>query len=163
MQALAAALDPQLRVAAGPRAERELRSALETHADASVRAYGLAALDRLEQARDVVADAPAESLADALMALDGTFVKLTGQAPVRNPGRAYGARTLAYVDCMRDVDLALGPRFVTDIAPALRVLFEAGRWYCGQVHAIGERVIDRCVPTGHRGPFAPILGQVVGR
>jgi hypothetical protein len=162
VQALAATLDPELRIAVGPRAEHELRAALEAHPDLGVRAHGLAALDRLEQARDAVDDAPADLLADALKALDGTFVRLTGQSPVRNPGRAYGARTLAYVDCMRDVDLTLGPRFTEDIAPALRVLFEAGRWYCGEVHAIGVRVIERQVPPGYRGPFAPVLGQVVG-
>ncbi len=162
VQALAATLDPELRIAVGPRAEHELRAALEAHPHAGVRSRGLLALDRLEHARDAVADAPAESLADALSALDATFVDLTGQEPVRNHGRAYGARTLAYLDCMRDADVALGPRFAEDITPALRVLFEAGRWYCGQVHAIGERVIERCVPAGHRGPFAPVLGEVVG-
>ena len=44
-----------------------------------------------------------------------------GGEPSRNPGRAYGARTLAYVDCMRDLDVTLGPRCSSsDIAPALQ-------------------------------------------
>ncbi len=70
-----------------------------------------------------------ESLAASLGALDATFVELTGREPVRNPGRAYGARTLSYVDCMRDLDVTLGPPLVAGMAPALRVLFEASRWY----------------------------------
>jgi lantibiotic biosynthesis dehydratase-like protein len=160
--ALAETLDSSLRIAAGPWAERELRAALEAHPDACVRASGLAALDRLEAARDAVAAAPPESLAEALRALDETFVELTGREPVRNPGRAYGARTLAYIDCMRDVDVSLGSQFLTELAPALRVLFEAGRWYCGQIHAIGERVIEACLPANGRGPVAPVLGRVLG-
>lgn len=162
VQALADVLDPSLRIACSPRAEHELRAALEAHADAGIRARGLSALARLEAARDAVEAAPPESLAEALRALDATFVELTAREPVRNHGRAYGARTLAYIDCMRDVDVNLGPGFVSDIAPALRVLFEAGRWYCGQIHAIGERVINGCMPAGGRVPFGPVLGRILG-
>src|SRR5436190_12589162 len=96
VQALAEAIDPGLTVATGPHAERELRTALEEHADASVRTRGLAALERLEAARDGVAAARPDSLAEALSRLDVTFSELTGREPVRNAGRAYGARTLSY-------------------------------------------------------------------
>lgn len=161
VQALAETLDPSLRLAAGPCAERELRAALETHPDALVRARGLAALGRLEAARDAVAAAPPERLAEALRALDATFVDMTGREPVRNPGRAYGARTLAYLDCMRDLDVVLGPPLLHELAPALHVVFEAGRWYCGQIHAIGKRVIEASLPASGRGPFAPVLARAL--
>ena len=42
VQALAETLDPELRIAAGPHPERELRAALETHPDDDVRTRGLA-------------------------------------------------------------------------------------------------------------------------
>jgi hypothetical protein len=83
---------------------------------------GLAALDGLEPALDAVSQAPPGSLRDALAGLDATFSELTGRDPVRNPGRAYGARTLVYIDFMRDLDVTLGGTLVTEIAPALQVL-----------------------------------------
>jgi hypothetical protein len=160
VQALAERIDPELRIASGPRAEDELRAQLSAHPDAVVRERGLAALDRLQAARDTLAAAPAASLLEALAALDAVFVELTGLAPVRNPGRAYGARTLAYVDCLRDLDVTLGPELLADIAPALQVILEAGRWYCGEINAIGRAVIERAAPGG-RGPFTPVLIEVV--
>jgi hypothetical protein len=161
VQALAETLDPELRIAAGPYPERDLRTELETHADDGLRERGLAALGRLEAARDDVGTAPPESLRAALAALDETFVELTARDPTRNPGMAYGARTLCYLDCMRDLDVAMGPSLVADMAPALQVLFEAGRWYSGRVNAIGRRVIEDALPEGGRGPFMPVLIQVL--
>jgi hypothetical protein len=160
VQALAEQIDPDLRIATGPRAEDDLRTQLEGHADRAVRERGIVALDRLEAARETLAAAPREHLGDALAALDAVFVELTGREPVRNAGRAYGARTLAYVDCMRDVDVTVGPRLVADMAPALQVVFEAARWYCGQIHAIGRQVIERALPAGG-GPFMPVLVEVL--
>jgi Lantibiotic dehydratase, N terminus len=161
VQALAETLDPELRIAAGPHPERDLRAELETHADGDVRRRGLAALDRLEAARDRVAAAPPDPLREALAALDETFVELTGRDATRNPGMAYGARTLCYLDCMRDLDVTMGPSLVADMAPALQTLFEAGRWWSGRVNAIGRRVIEAALPDGGRGPFMPVLIQVV--
>ena len=160
IQALAETLDPDLKIANGPHPERDLRAALEAHPDRAVRARGLDALDRLDAARDALDAAPAESLRDALAALDAVFVELTGREPVRNQGRAYGARTLAYVDCMRDLDVTVGPQLVEELTPALQVMFEAGRWYCGQVNEIGRRVIEQALPGG-RGPFMPVLIEVL--
>ncbi|MBV9363721.1 MAG: lantibiotic dehydratase [Solirubrobacterales bacterium] len=162
VQALAETIDPGLKVAAGPHAERELRARLQHHPDGTVRERGLAALERLEAARDAVAQASPGELREALAALDSTFIELTGRAPVRNHGRAYGARTLAYLDCMRDLDVTAGPAMLTDMAPALRVLFEAGRWYCGQVNAIGRELIEESLPASRRAPFQPVLAQVIG-
>lgn len=161
VQALAETIDAELRIAAGPHAERDLRRALEAHPDAAVRARGLAALRRLEAARDAVADAPPTTLRDALAALDDAFVELTRRAPTRNAGRAYGARTLAYVDCMRDLDVTVGRPLLADVVPALHLLFEACRWYCGEVHAIGRRVVAESLPASGRGPFPPVLGRVM--
>lgn len=161
VQALAETLDPDLRIAAGPYPERELRAALERHPDAGIRDRGLAALTRLEAARDGVAAAPPNELRTRLAAFDETFVELTGHDATRNPGMAYGARTLCYLDCMRDLDVTMSSSFIQDMAPALQTLFEAGRWYAGRVNGIGRRVIDVALPAGDRVPFAPVLMQVV--
>jgi hypothetical protein len=162
VQTLAASLDPELRVALGPRSEDDLRRLLEDHPDPGLRARGLAALAALEAARDALARADGAQLPAALAALDAEFVRLTGVAPTRHHGRAYGARTLAYVDCMRDLDVTLGPGFVDDIAPVLRAVFEAGRWYCGRIEAIGEAVIAAALPTEGRMPFAAIVPRILG-
>jgi hypothetical protein len=73
---------------------------------------------------------------------------------------AYGARTLCYLDCMRDLDVTMGPALIAGMAPALEALFEAGRWWSGRVNAIGRRVIEQALPDG-RGPFMPVLMQVM--
>ena len=161
VQALAATIDPGLIIATGPHAAKDLRAALESHSEAGARERGLAALDRFEHALGAVAQAPPELLRHALGALDTTFSELTGRAPVRNPGRAYGARTLVYIDCMRDLEVTLGRTLVDEIAPALQTLFEAGRWYCGQINEIGKSVIEQSLPPGGRGPFAPVLDRVL--
>jgi hypothetical protein len=161
VQALAESIDPELKVGSGPWTERDLRVVLDAHPDDAARRRGLAALARLESARDAVDAAPPESLAAALAALDATFVELTGREAFRNPGKAYGARTLAYVDCMRDLDVTVGPALVSDLAPALQTLFEACSWYSGQVNEIGRQVIERSLPEGGRGPFMPVLVEVL--
>ena len=48
VQALAEALDPQLKIAAGPFAEHDLRIAFEQHPDGGIRERGLAALNQLK-------------------------------------------------------------------------------------------------------------------
>jgi hypothetical protein len=157
VHALAESLDPELRIAAGPHTEDELRVALERHADASVRARGLAALGSLEAARDAVAAASPDELDEALAGLDAVFVELTERDPTRNPGMAYGARTLCYLDCLRDLDVTMGPGFVEEVAPALEVLFEAGRWYSGRVASVTWPLIESSLPEEGRGPFGPVV------
>ena len=161
VQALAESIDAELRIATGPHPEGDLRAALESHPDSTVRSRGVAALDRLEAGRDAVATAPPSGLRAALTALDETFVELTGQDATRNPGMAYGARTLCYLDCMRDLDVTMSAGFVAEMAPALQALFEAGRWYSGRIHTIGQRVVDDALPAAGRVPFMSVLMQVM--
>jgi hypothetical protein len=162
VQALAAKLDPSLRVANGHHAERDLRALLEAHEDAGLRERGLAALDRLEAAHAQLASATRATLLDALRELDRVFVELTGEQPTRNPGRAYGARTLAYVDCMRDLDVELGPGLVAELAPVATAVLEAGRWYCGQVNEVARGVVEMALERIGDGPLGPVFGMVLG-
>ena len=162
MEALAEVLDPSYGSAPGPTRSRDLRAALESHPDADVRTRGPGGAPT--GARGCPRRGgrrTAETLRDALAALDETFVELTERDATRNPGMAYGARTLSYLDCMRDLDVTMGPALVADMAPALQTLFEAGRWYSGRVNAIGRRVVEEALPEGGRGPFMPVLMQVM--
>src|SRR5262249_1058394 len=161
VQALAESIDPELKLGSGRRTARDRRALTAPPPGEAARRRGLGARRGLEAARGAVGAAPRESLAAALAALDDTFIELTGREAFRNPGKAYGARTLAYVDCLRDLDVTVGPALVADLAPALQTLFEACRWYCGEVNEIGRRVIERLLPKDGRAPFGPVLVDVL--
>ena len=77
------------------------------------------ALDRLEAARAAVAPAPREQVAAALDALDRVFEEVTGRPAARADGDSGGGRTVAYLDCMRDLDLTLGPAVLAELRASL--------------------------------------------
>jgi hypothetical protein len=153
LQALARATDMPAVVPLNRRPELELREQLEA------RGYerGLRALDGLEQAHAAVAQAAGceESLA-ALDSFDETFERLTGAPAVRCEEAAEGGRTPLYLDCMRDLDVDLGPALVTELAGSLPVLFEASRWWCGRVYAHAEEIVSEVIGNGPLEPqFEP--------
>ncbi len=96
MEAVAAAAGVTTPLPMGPFPERALP------ADTS-------GLDRLEAARDAVAAARREDVAAALDQLDRVFEEVTGRPATRAEGDSGGGRTVAYLDCMRDLDVTLGP------------------------------------------------------
>jgi hypothetical protein len=141
MQALADALDAGIAVPVGPHSERDLRIQLE-RARTDVRDRGVAALDRLEQYRTAVAHAGPGALGEALGDLDRVFEELTGRSATRRPGATYAARTLVYLDCMRDLDLAVGPGLRAELAATLPPLLAGARWYCGRVYEAARQIIE---------------------
>jgi hypothetical protein len=123
--------------------ERLLRGELEQLAPSPARARALAALDELEAARDRVSGvvgAPGPGAVDALDAaldeLERTFVALTGQDSVRNHGEAYAGRTIAGEDCVRDVEVALGPAVIDRLSGPLELVLHSARWF---THEIARR------------------------
>ena len=118
--------------------ERLLRAELDRLAPSPARDRALAALDDLERARDRVSAAAgsAARVDEALEALDSTFVALTGQDSVRNHGKAYAGRTIAGEDCVRGVDVAIGPAVVERLAGPLELVLCSARWY---THEIARR------------------------
>lgn len=114
-----------------PRPERDLRRFLEEIADGEVSRRALSKLDALEAARAGVEDAAGDHdrLAAALAELDRTFVDLTDADATRREGRTYGGRTLAYLECRRDVAFELGEDVFEAAAP-LSLLATSGRWLC---------------------------------
>jgi hypothetical protein len=139
-----------------PFPERALRARLESEAPEEV-----ARLDRLEAARDSVARAPRRQVAAALEELDSTFEEVAGRAAARADGDSGGGRTIAYLDCMRDLDLELGGEVLAELRATLPAVLEASRWWCGEVFAAGEAVLGR-VAEGRDGPLGPLLGELMG-
>jgi len=125
----------RLELPISPWPERDLRRFLDGVGEEKARRQALEWLDSLEAARDQVRDsASAGALAVALTSMDELFGRITGAAPVRNEGRTYGGRTLAYHDSARDIDIVLGDDLVAAARP-LRLLSRAARWYCWRVGA----------------------------
>jgi hypothetical protein len=119
----------------------------------------VAALDRLEAARSAVAVASRDALPLALDALDRVFEELAGRPAVRGEGDSGGGRTVAYLDCRRDLDLMLGPAVLDELRMTLPAILEASRWWCGRVFARGADALAR-VAGGRDGPIGPLLGEL---
>jgi hypothetical protein len=160
IQAVADALDPDITVSAGPEAQRDLRTQLE-RARPELRCRGLAALDRLERCRSAAAlAADPAALDDALGDLDQVFEELTGQAATRRPGQTYAARTLLYLDCMRDLFLTVGPAIRDELAATLPPLLAGARWYCGQVYEAARQLISQAAAEASTGALDGVLQEV---
>lgn len=144
-----AALHTQAVVPLNRRPEIELREQLVALGDER----GLRALDSLEDARAKVAGATGRrELLAALDAFDETLEELTAAPPMQGNEAAEGGRTPLYLDCMRDVDVELGPAVVAELAGSLPVLFEASRWWCGRVFAHAQEILADAVGNGPLEP-----------
>jgi hypothetical protein len=118
--------------------EQKLRSMLERIDDETLRASTLDSLNQLEQAREQVSSAidDAEQLDKALGNLDETFTRLTGKSSSRASGAMYAARTLVYLDCLRDVQLEVGPQLIAQTAEPLSVILTGARWFTARAVAL---------------------------
>ena len=154
VEALASALGDDRLLPMHPFPEQELARRLAGSAP------GLAALHRLEAARDAAATASPKSLPTALDELDRVFEELTGRPAARRDGDSGGGRTVAYLDCMRDLDLTLGPAVLDELRSTMPAVFEASRWWCGRVYARGAEALAR-VAAGREGPIGPLLGELM--
>ena len=162
LEALAEALELDIQVPLGPYPERDVRAQVERMADPARRERGLHALDRLETCREAIVAAGAAGLDDALGALDRAFEELTGRAATQMPGVMYAARTLVYLDCMRDMHLDIGPGIREELALTLPAVLAGSRWYCGRVYETLCALIDQVVQRAGNGPLGPVLGQTIG-
>jgi hypothetical protein len=111
--------------------EQEFRAALMRIEDEQLRNRFLLELDELEQARAGVEAAmdDAGRLHDALVNLEETFTRISGQAATRFDGRTYSGRTLVYNECLRDLEMAVGPEITAELAPPLSLLLASARWF----------------------------------
>lgn len=155
LEALARVIDPELIVPLNRHPEHDLRMQLEVKGDS----HGLKCLDRLDTAREAVVQAsrPDQVLA-ALEAFDACFEEITGTPPKPAEGGAEGGRTPLYLDCMRDLDITLGPAVVQELAESLPILFEASRWWSGRAFAHARDVVRRALADGPLEPqFTPVF------
>lgn len=150
IEAVAAASGVNTPLPMGPFPERALRPLL---ADPS-------GLDRLEQARDAVDASAPEQVAFALDQLDRVFEEVSGRAAERFDGDSGGGRTIAYLDCMRDLELTLGQAVVDELRVSLPPVLYASRWWCGRVFDRGAELLGR-IADGRPGPLAPMLGELM--
>jgi hypothetical protein len=154
VEAVARAVGDDALLPMDPFPERYLRARLAGNR------HGLAALDRLEAARAAVAAAAPDALPLALDELDRVFEELTGRPAARGVGDSGGGRTVAYLDCMRDLDLTLGPAVLDELRMTLPAILEASRWWCGRVFARGAEALAR-IADGREGPIGPLLGELM--
>jgi lantibiotic biosynthesis dehydratase-like protein len=161
IQALAEALDPGLTVSAGPHSVRDLRTQLE-RCRPGLRDRGLAALDRLERCRSAAAHAADPGALDAALGdLDRVFEELTGRPAHRRPGQTYAARTLLYLDCMRDLGLTVGPGLRDELAVTLPPLLAGARWYCGRVYEAARQLIGEATGPAATRSLDSVLETVL--
>jgi Lantibiotic dehydratase, N terminus len=157
--ARAAGIDSVLPMSPYP--ERDLRGRLAGRPDSTEPARALAALDRLEAARDVAALAGRDELLGALTALDRLFEELTGRPAARREGDSDGGRTVAYLDCMRDLELTFGSAVLAELRATLPALLESSRWWCAIAYAAGRERLERIAEARGPGPLAPMLGELM--
>lgn len=107
-----------------------LRGLIEKVGDERLRRRGLDLLDELEAARSRISSAAGdpERLNRELNHLEETFSRLTGAPATRAAGQTYAARTLAYEDCRRDIEVRIGPEVFEALAPPLSLLLLSARW-----------------------------------
>jgi lantibiotic biosynthesis dehydratase-like protein len=116
-------------------------------------------LERLIAARDAVTRAPREHVPAALDELDRVFEELTGRPAVRADGDSGGGRTVAYLDCLRDLEVVLGDTVLNELRASLPPVLYASRWWCGRVFERGAALMRS---IAHDGPLAPQLGALMG-
>ncbi|MBQ0933565.1 hypothetical protein KAK07_23760 [Ideonella sp. 4Y16] len=133
-----------------PRPEQPLRRQLEAIDNEYLKQEALAGLDTLEQGRTALAAAAgdADAVADAVAALNSAFERVTGVAAVRAPGETYGARTIVYEDCRRNLSISLGIDARAKLQAPLDLVLSSARWYCHQLAKLARAAMhdafDRC-------------------
>lgn len=115
--------------------ERRLRARLARVPDPQARARALGQLDELTDAGDAVAASAGDPvrLAGALQALRITFERVSGVEAKRNRGQTYGARTVVFEDCVRDVEVCLGADILKAVGEPLSLLLDSGRWLAARI------------------------------
>lgn len=124
--------------------ERTLRCGLESIDDEALKSQALALLDELEESRDRVAASAGDpsKLDEALENLEQTFTRITGEAPTRDDGETYAARTLIYEDCRRDMKAEIGPDIIKELDAPLSLLLRSSRWFTYKVSLAYRKALE---------------------
>lgn len=125
--------------------ERRLRTLLDRIEPADLREPAFQALNELEQMRDNVNSAIGDpvKLEEALGQLDTAFTEVTAQKATRSEGVMYAGRTLIYQDCIRDVNVQIGPDVLDSVSEPLSLLLTATRWFSCQVAQVYQKLFNQ--------------------
>ncbi len=131
----------------GAHPESLLRRQLERIGDDSLRKEALASLDVLEGARARVASAAgkAAELCEALANLNEAFERVSGTASLRRHGETYGARTLVYQDCRRDLQMEISEKLLIELCEPLTLVLDSARWFAREVAGRYEAALAKVV------------------
>ncbi|WP_283133878.1 lantibiotic dehydratase [Rhizohabitans arisaemae] len=124
--------------------ERGLRDELTRLTQSPERTAALAALDRLEAAKDEVAAAGGrpDLLPGALARLGEEFQSITGNAAQRTSDISRVGRCAVFEECGRDVSVRLGTELREALAPPLALLLDSARWLVWRFGVQVEQLID---------------------
>jgi hypothetical protein len=111
--------------------DRVLGMLLDAVKDRDAAAPGVAKLAELQEARDDVARAAGDAAAldRAFSRLEDTFTRQTGSAATRRTGETYAGRSLVYEDCVRDLEMTIGPALIERFGVPLSLLLMSARWF----------------------------------
>jgi hypothetical protein len=125
--------------------ERWLRTLLERIEPEDLRGPAIQALDELERMRDNVNSAVGDpvELEEALGRLDTAFTQVTSLESTRAGGVMYASRTLTYQDCIRDVDVQIGPDVLDAMSEPLALLLKATRWFSYQIAGVYQSLFNK--------------------
>lgn len=124
--------------------ERTLRRILERVEDDSLRSTTLAAVSEIETARSRIEQAGnAGELNEAIGNLENSFTQITGAASTRLAGSMYAGRTLIYEDCLRDLEVEIGPGVIESLGPPLSLVLASSRWFCNRLATATRDVLWR--------------------
>ena len=146
----------ELQIPVAPHPERYLRNAISRIGDGKMRDRELAKLDEMERILRAVdaARGNVSELNENMTALESHFEKSTEVKSTRLAGRTYVGRTLAYLDCRRDVRVQLGSGMIERLAPPLALILTSARWYshaiAQQIHALAAHSYGEFIRGGGR-------------
>lgn len=114
--------------------ERHLRAQVQAIADPAVAERLHGHLDRLDAARDWVAKVARDPhrVPDAIAEL-GAAVVAAGGTATRAIGKHGLGRTAVYLDCRRDLDVAVGAGPLAELAGPLGILLDTADWLAAEV------------------------------
>lgn len=114
-----------------PKAMARLKQFLNAIEEESVSQPALELFNRIEAACEEIQNSLSDSmdLDSALGKLDDAFTGITGISPRRSAGEMYAGRTLAYLECRRDVDMVFGKDIAQMLMPPLSLLLSSARWF----------------------------------
>jgi len=120
-----------LNIPVAPFPEKILRNRLAQISDISLRKRMTAQVEEVVSAFEAVKSAAGNEAAldKAMSQLEECFVNHTGKKHTRAEGKTYAGRTLVYEDCLRDVDMSIGPDFLAGFSQSLAPLLKSARWY----------------------------------